>query len=64
MVTDARERAYLESYLAEAGTRAQARALYLFPAGTRDSPRIGVIYGAFDERAEAPRRARRAARRR
>jgi type II secretory pathway predicted ATPase ExeA/septal ring-binding cell division protein DamX len=53
MVTDAREKTYLENYLAEAGRTLKPEALYLFPAGTRDAPRIGVIYGAFNERAEA-----------
>ncbi len=53
MVTDAREKAYLENYLAEAGRALKPETLYLFPAGTRDSPRIGVLYGTFNERAEA-----------
>jgi MSHA biogenesis protein MshM len=53
MVTEARDKAYLENYLAEAGRTLKPEALYLFPAGTRDAPRIGVIYGAFNERTEA-----------
>ena len=53
MVTDAREKAYLESYLAEAARSLKPETLYLFPAGSRESPRIGVLYGAFPERAEA-----------
>jgi len=53
MVTDARERAYLENYLSEAGRALRPEALFLFPAGGRDTPRIGVLYGAFNERAEA-----------
>jgi septal ring-binding cell division protein DamX len=53
MVTDAREKAYLENYLAEAGRALKPTALYLFPAGSRDTPRIGVLYGTFGERAEA-----------
>lgn len=53
MTTDARERAYLESYLAEAGRALKPESLYLFPAGTRDAPRIGVLYGSFEERGQA-----------
>ena len=53
MVTDAREKAYLESYLAEAARSLKPETLYLFPAGSRETPRIGVLYGAFPERAEA-----------
>jgi DamX protein len=53
MVTDAREKAYLESYLAEAARSLKPETLYLFPAGSRETPRIGVLYGTFPERAEA-----------
>jgi septal ring-binding cell division protein DamX len=53
MVTDAREKTYLENYLADAGRSLKPETLYLFPAGSREAPRIGVLYGAFPERAEA-----------
>jgi len=53
MMTDARERAYLEAYLAEAGRVLRPESLFLFPAGTRESPRVAVLYAAFDERAAA-----------
>lgn len=53
MTTDARERAYLESYLADASRAVDPKALFLFPAGTVESPRVGVVYGAFPARAQA-----------
>ncbi|QJR12605.1 hypothetical protein DSM104443_03696 [Usitatibacter rugosus] len=53
MVTDAREKTYLENYLVEVGRTLKPETLYLFPAGSREAPRIGVLYGAFPERAEA-----------
>ncbi|APV52366.1 hypothetical protein BWI17_08560 [Betaproteobacteria bacterium GR16-43] len=53
MMTDAREKAYLEGYLTEAGRTLKPESLYLFPAGTREAPRIGVLYGAFPERGDA-----------
>ncbi|QJR16390.1 ExeA family protein [Usitatibacter palustris] len=53
MVTDARERAYLESYLVEAARALNPDSIYLFPAGTRDSPRIGVIHASYADRNEA-----------
>ena len=53
MVTDARERAYLEQYLGEASRALPAEQLYLVPAGNPDSPRVGLVYGGFRERGEA-----------
>ena len=53
MVTDARDKAYLESYLAEASRTVDASALYLFASGSAESPRVGVVYGAFRDRDEA-----------
>jgi type II secretory pathway predicted ATPase ExeA len=53
MVTDARERAYLESYLAEAARNLEAEKLYLVPQGTSEAPRLGLIFGTFGERDEA-----------
>jgi len=53
MMTDARERGYLEGWLAEAGRAVKPEQIYLFPAGGDDMPRIGVLYGAFRERPEA-----------
>jgi type II secretory pathway predicted ATPase ExeA/septal ring-binding cell division protein DamX len=53
MVTDARERAYLESYLAEAGRSLEPERLYLVAQGTSEAPRLGLVFGTFGERDEA-----------
>jgi type II secretory pathway predicted ATPase ExeA len=53
MVTDARERAYLESYLAEAGRSLAPDKLYLVPQGSSEAPRLGLVFGTFGERDEA-----------
>jgi MSHA biogenesis protein MshM len=53
MVTDPRERGYLENYLLEAGRALGPERLYLVPAGNPESPRLGVLFGTFDERVEA-----------
>src|SRR5216683_2760786 len=53
MVTDARERGYLETYLAEAGHIVDPARLFVVPAGNPELPRVAVLYGAFGERAEA-----------
>ena len=53
MLTDARERGYLETYLAEAGHMVDPARLYVVPAGNPDLPRVAVLYGAFGERGDA-----------
>jgi type II secretory pathway predicted ATPase ExeA len=53
LVTDARERAYLESYLADAGRALRPDQLYVVPAGGPESPRLALLFGAFDDRVEA-----------
>jgi MSHA biogenesis protein MshM len=53
MVSDARERGYLESYLAEAARALRSDQMYLVPAGTPETPRLGVLFGTFDERGDA-----------
>jgi type II secretory pathway predicted ATPase ExeA/septal ring-binding cell division protein DamX len=53
MVTDPREREYLETYLAEAGRLVDPQKLYVVASGTPQSPRVGVLFGAFDARAPA-----------
>src|SRR5262249_25249487 len=53
LVSDARERAYLEAALAEATRTVNAERIFLVPAGTRESPRFAMVYGAFADRAEA-----------
>ena len=53
MVTDAREREYLASYLAEAARVVEPARLYVVPSGTTQSPRVGVLFGAYEARAQA-----------
>ncbi|HEY4997855.1 MAG TPA: AAA family ATPase [Usitatibacter sp.] len=53
MVTDPRERGYLENYLSEAGRVVPPEQLYVVPAGSPEVPRLGVLLGAYTERAEA-----------
>ena len=53
MTTDARERAYLASYLGDAAQSLTAARLFIAAAGTPESPRFGVLYGPFRARAEA-----------
>jgi type II secretory pathway predicted ATPase ExeA/septal ring-binding cell division protein DamX len=53
MMTDARDPAYLQAYLAEASRTLRPEELYLYPSGSADSPKVGVLYGAFQTRKEA-----------
>jgi septal ring-binding cell division protein DamX len=53
MVTDARERAYLGSYLAQAAQALPSAKIFLAEAGSADAPRYGVLYGPFAAKAEA-----------
>ena len=53
MVTDARERTYIENYIAEAGRAIPFERLFVVPSGNPESPRLGVLFGTFDERAGA-----------
>jgi MSHA biogenesis protein MshM len=53
MVTDAKERGYLENYLLEAARALRAERLFVVPAGSPEMPRLGVLYGTFEDRGEA-----------
>jgi septal ring-binding cell division protein DamX len=53
MVTDARERIYIENYLAEAGRSVAYEKLFVARSGTPESPRLGVLLGPFEQRADA-----------
>jgi hypothetical protein len=53
MLTDTRDREYLESYLAQAARALDPDKLYLVPAGNPETPRVGVLYGGFRDRGEA-----------
>lgn len=53
MVTDARERDYLLSFLAQASRTLNPEDLFLYPSGTSEFPRVGVVYGTFPTRSDA-----------
>ncbi|HUL97286.1 MAG TPA: AAA family ATPase [Usitatibacter sp.] len=53
LMADSRERTFLENYLGEAGHALQADRLYLVPAGSVEAPRMGMLYGPFDDRGAA-----------
>jgi type II secretory pathway predicted ATPase ExeA len=53
MVADARERAYLSTYLADAERALTAEKVFFAETGNPDAPRIGVLYGPFEGKAEA-----------
>ena len=53
MTADRRERGAIENYLSDAGRTLKEEDLVLFASGTRDNPRIGVVYGDFANRAAA-----------
>jgi MSHA biogenesis protein MshM len=53
MVTDARERVYIENYLSEAGRSLPYEKLFVSRSGTPESPRLGVLLGPFEQRSDA-----------
>jgi MSHA biogenesis protein MshM len=53
MVSDARSREYLESWLTDAGRLVDPARLYVVPASGADIPRMGVVFGSFAERSQA-----------
>lgn len=53
MLTEAKDREYLEGYLGQAARALDPDKLYLVPAGTPDTPRVGVLFGGFRDRGEA-----------
>ena len=53
MVADAKSRGYVEAYLADAGRSVDADRLYVVHTGNPESPRLGVLYGAYEDRAQA-----------
>jgi MSHA biogenesis protein MshM len=53
MTADRREQAAIENYLLEAGRVLKDEELLIYTSGTRDNPRIGVVYGDFANRAAA-----------
>ncbi|MEO5691870.1 MAG: AAA family ATPase [Usitatibacter sp.] len=53
MVTDAREREYLETWLVGAGRTVEPGKLLLVPAGGPEGTRVGVLFGTYPDRAKA-----------
>ncbi len=53
LVSDPRSRAYLESYLGEAGRAVDPEALYVVPGGSPESSRYAVLFGAYPSKAQA-----------
>ena len=53
MTTDAREKGYLEAYLAEASRALKPGELFLLASGSKETPRVVVLHGPFPERANA-----------
>jgi len=53
MVSDARERDYVATYLAEAAQSVPPVKLFIARSGSVDTPRYGVLYGPFAARREA-----------
>lgn len=53
MMTDARDQAYLEYYLRDAARTLNEDDLFLYPSGSAESPKVGVLYGSFRTRREA-----------
>jgi septal ring-binding cell division protein DamX len=53
LVSDTRSRAFLEQYLADAGKAVDGEKLYVVPSGSPESPRYGVLFGAWDDKPQA-----------
>ncbi|HEX6633701.1 MAG TPA: hypothetical protein VF038_07010, partial [Usitatibacter sp.] len=53
MVTDASDRAYLASYLDEAGKALGGERLYVVPMPGAEGRRVGLLYGTFPDRGAA-----------
>ncbi len=53
MTADPRESSGIEDYLRTASRELNPDRIMVYPTGTRDNPRVGVLYGSFNERVEA-----------
>lgn len=53
MTADQRGRAAIESYLRAASRELNPDLIMVFPTGSTDNPRVSVLYGNFDGRADA-----------
>lgn len=50
MMTDERDRAYVASYLADAARAVGEESLFLYPSGSAELPKVGVLFGTFQTR--------------
>ncbi len=53
MTADQRERPAIESYLRAVSRELNPDLIMVFPTGNADNPRVSVLYGNFDDRADA-----------
>jgi type II secretory pathway predicted ATPase ExeA len=53
MMTDAKVTTFLKNYLAEASRTLKEEEIFLYRSGSAESPKVGVLYGAFQSRREA-----------
>lgn len=53
MMADSRERPAIEGFLRQASRELNADRIMVYPTGTLENPRVGVLYGNFADRAEA-----------
>ncbi len=53
MTADPRESSAIEDYLRTASRELNPDRIMVYPVGTRDNPRVSVLYGSFSERVEA-----------
>ena len=53
MTADSREKSAIENFLRTASRDLNADRIMIYPAGTRDNPRVSVLYGNYVERTDA-----------
>ncbi|MEO8100937.1 MAG: hypothetical protein ABI790_00325, partial [Betaproteobacteria bacterium] len=53
MTADSREKSAIETFLRAASRELNADRIMVYPAGTRENPRVSVLYGNYVERADA-----------
>jgi len=53
MVSEARDREYIDGYLSQAARVLEPDRLYVVPAGNPETPRVGVLFGTWSDRGQA-----------
>ncbi len=53
MTADPREKSAIEAFLRSASSQLDAERIMIYPAGTRENPRLSVLYGNYAGRVEA-----------